>query len=91
MSDAHKFFKDKTISWYRCKVDPAVMKELTKRSDLQGLSHSLGFLGLCFLTGTLAYLVFLRINADSWIWSVPLLLVALFVHGTFCHFLGGPP
>ncbi len=91
MSDARKFVKDKTISWYRCKVDPAVMKELTKRSDLQGLTHCLGSLGLCFLTGSLAYFVFLRINADSWIWSVPLLLAALFVHGTFCRFLGGAP
>jgi len=91
MGDSQEFLKDKTISWYRCKVDPAVMKELTKRSDLQGLSHSLGFLGLCFLTGALAYFVFLRIDGNSWIWSVPLLLVALFFHGTFCHFLGGPP
>ena len=28
MSDAQKYLKDKTIKWYRCKVDPAVMKEL---------------------------------------------------------------
>jgi len=89
MSDTQKFLKDRTISWYRCKVDPTVMKELTKRSDLQGLRQSLGHLGLCFLTGALTYFVFLQINGDNWIWSVPLLFAALFVHGTFCSFLGG--
>lgn len=90
MSDTPKYFKDKTISWYRCKVDPVVLRELTKRSDLMGLRQSLGLLGLCFLTGALTYFVFLRINGDSWIWSIPLLLATLFVHGTFCSFLGGP-
>jgi fatty acid desaturase len=89
MSDARKFLKDKTISWYRSKVDPAVLKELTQRSDWRGLRQSVGLLGLCFLTGAIAYTVFLRINTGNGFWLVPLLLAALFVHGTFCHFAGG--
>ena len=89
MSAAEKFLKDKTIRWYRCKVDPAVMKELVKRSDLQGFRQALGHLALCVITGSLAYLVFLQINGGNLFWSVPLLLVALFAHGTFCHFIGG--
>jgi len=89
MSDAQKYRKDETIRWYRCKVDPEVMKELIKRSDLRGLLQALGHLGLCVITGSLAYLAFLQINGANWFWSVPLLLVALFAHGTFCSFLGG--
>ena len=62
MSDAQKYCKDKRIKWYRCKVDPAVMKDLVKRSDLQGLRQALGHLGLCVITGSMAYLAFLQIN-----------------------------
>ena len=89
MSDTQKFIKNKTIHWYRCNVDPALMRELTQRSDLMGLRQSFGHLGLCFLTGALAYFVFLRINGNTWTWSIPILFTTLFFHGTFCTFLGG--
>jgi fatty acid desaturase len=36
----------------------------------------------------LAYLAYRNINAANWFWSVPLLLLALFLHGTFSPFLG---
>ena len=89
MDEAQKFLKERAIKWYRCKVDPAVMRELVERSDLQGFRQSLGQLGMFTATGSLAYLAYLQINGASWLWSVPLLLVALFVHGTVSHFLGG--
>ncbi len=89
MPESQKFHKDKTIKWYRCKVDSALMRELVKRSDWQGFRQALGHLGLCTATGIIAYLVFLQINGGNWFWTVPLLLAALFVHGTFSSFMGG--
>ena len=88
-SDGQKYHKDRKIQWYRCKIDPALMKELMQRSDLQGFRQALGHLGLALATGTLAYLLFLEINSATWFWSVPLLLLALFAHGTVCTFMGG--
>lgn len=83
------FRDDANINWYRTKVDRTVMRPLMQRSDWQGLGQSLGHLGLFALTGTLAYLAFLQVHAATWTWSVPLLLVALFAHGTVGSFLGG--
>ena len=88
-TENQKFHKDRKIQWYRCKIDPAVMKELMQRSDLQGFRQALGHLGLGFSTGTMAYLIFLEINSATWLWSLPLLLLALFAHGTVCTFMGG--
>jgi fatty acid desaturase len=76
------------ISWYRCKVDKRVMSELMKTSDLRGFCQVIPQLALFLGTGTLAYLAYRQIDAANWIWSVPLLLAALFVHGTFSSFLG---
>ena len=53
-SDGQKYHKDHKIQWYRCKIDPALMKELMQRSDLQGFRQALGHLGLDLATGTLA-------------------------------------
>ena len=63
MSDNEKYRKDKTIRWYRCKVDPAVMKELVKRSDLQGLRQALGHLGLWCHYGVAGLP---RLPSDQW-------------------------
>lgn len=41
-----------------------VLKELSERSDLQGL-QAVDHLGLRFLTGVIAYTVFLRLNAAN--------------------------
>src|SRR5712672_859607 len=83
------FKKDAKISWYRCQVDPKVMSELMQCSDVQGFRQALGHLGLWFITGCLAYAAFRNIHAGNWWWSAPLLLVALFAHGTVGTFLGG--
>jgi len=77
------------INWYRCKADKAAMSVLMKSSDAKAFRHVFLQLALFALTGTLAYMSFLNINAANWTWSAPLLAAALFVHGTFSSFLGG--
>jgi fatty acid desaturase len=84
-----KFQKDRKINWYRSRIDPQVMSALMQYSDAQGFRQALGHLGLWFATGTLAYLAFRHITTANWWWSVPLLLAALFAHGTVGSFLGG--
>ncbi|MDD5201443.1 MAG: fatty acid desaturase [Terrimicrobiaceae bacterium] len=76
------------IRWYRCKVDKRVMSDLMKTSDLRGFCQVIPQIALFAATGTAAYLAFLNIHASNWPWSVPLLLAALFVHGTFGSFMG---
>ncbi len=83
------FRDDAHINWHRTKVDPVAMRALIKRSDWQGLRQTLGHLGLFTLTGTLAFLAFSQIRTSNWYWSVPLLLLALFAHGTVGNFTGG--
>ena len=47
--------KELRIKWYRCPIDPAVLRELSKPSDLQGFKMALGHLGLWLLTGLLSF------------------------------------
>lgn len=89
MSTPVIFRDDAHINWYRTQVDRQVLRTLMKRSDWKGLRQALGHLGLYALTGTLAYLAFLQIHPATWYWSVPLLLVAMFAHGTVGSFTGG--
>jgi len=77
------------IQWYRCKVDPAVMGALLARSDARAFRQVLLQLGLFAATGTLAYGLFLHLHAGNWPWMLPLLLLALFLHGTNGSFFGG--
>jgi len=77
------------INWYRTKVDRAVMSALMRKSDARALAHVIPQLLLFVVTGTLAYLAFLNVHASNWPWALPLLLLALFVHGTHAHFFGG--
>jgi fatty acid desaturase len=76
------------INWYRSPVDRAVMSELMRTSDLRGFLQVIPQLALFAVTGALAYAAFLNVSSDTWPWAVPLLLGALFVHGTFSSFLG---
>ena len=82
------FATDYKINWYRCPIDKALLGELMQRNDLRGWLQTLAHLGLFFATGALAYIAFLNIDAGNWPWSVPLLLVALFAHGTIGPFMG---
>lgn len=76
------FDDDARISWYRSPIDRELLAELMRRSDLRGWLQTGGHLGAYAATGTLAYLAFGNVDGGNWYWSVPLLLAALFVHGT---------
>ncbi|MFP6796184.1 MAG: fatty acid desaturase [Pseudomonadales bacterium] len=82
------FGSDFRISWYRSPIDPTLLTKLMHRNDFRGWLQTLGHLGYFFLTGAVAYVAFLNIETTNWYWSVPLLLLALFVHGTMGPFMG---
>ena len=77
------------INWYRCKVDKAVMSALMRKSDARAFAQVIPQLLLFAATGTGAYVAFLNVHVTNWPWALPLLLLALFVHGTFSSFFGG--
>lgn len=62
---------------------------MSRRSDFRGFGQALGHLGLWCVTGTLAYTAFRHVSAANWFWSLPLLYVALFAHGSVGGFMGG--
>ncbi len=82
------FTDDARIGWYRSPIDKAVLARLMTRNDLRGWLQTVSHLGLFFATGALAYAAHLNIDADNWFTSVPLLVLALFVHGTIGPFMG---
>ncbi len=82
------FSDDFKIDWYRSIIEPALLADLMQRDDLRGWLQTLGHLGYFFGTGALAYFAFLNIDPLNWYWSFPLLLLALFVHGTMGPFMG---
>ncbi len=52
MQQVRKNFR---ISWYRCPIDTARLRELTTRSNLKGWFQSIGFLLLITLAALLTY------------------------------------
>jgi fatty acid desaturase len=73
--------KTLNVVWYRCPIAGDKLRELSRRSDLQGLFQAVGHLALFTATGLLtAYLYF----QQQWVWF----FVALFLHGTVTSFLG---
>lgn len=68
------------ITWYRTPLDRETLNALNQRSDLMGLLQTLGHLGLLLLTGTAAWYAAGNL-------PLPVLLLILFVHGTFWAFL----
>ena len=83
-----KFRRDSKIKWYRTKVDKDLLGELMKTSDLHGLRQVICQLGLFFVTGLLANSAAQKVSTTNWFWSMPLLIIALFVHGTNGPFMG---
>ena len=59
-----------------------------QRSNFRGWVQTLLHLGYYFISGLLAYYVFTLVNADTWTWAIPLLLLTLFAHGTIGPFMG---
>ena len=88
METTEKFRKDTKINWYRCTVDKEVLRALMQTSDAKAFRQVFCQIGLFCTTGALAYAAFLQIHASNWMWSVPLLYLALFVHGTNGPFMG---
>ncbi len=82
------FSDEFTVDWYRVPIDPEELRRLLVRSDLRGWIQTLAHLGLWCLTGALAYAAFLNVTAGNLLWSIPLLLLALFAHGTLGPFMG---
>jgi fatty acid desaturase len=74
--------KNLHISWYRCPVEPARLKELTRRNDLQGALQTFGHLLLLIVTAAATWLFFSR---GIWVGFA----LALFAHGTAYSFLAG--
>jgi fatty acid desaturase len=68
------------VAWYRSPLSPEDFKALHRRSDWRGWLHTLGFLGVLFLTGAA---VFWTASHLAWPW----VLVALFVNGMAYSFL----
>ena len=70
------------VKWYRSPVEPATLRRLMRRSDLQGWLQAGGHLALAVATGALVW----------WCWARGLWLgfaVALFAHGTVASFFAG--
>ncbi len=89
MSDSKSMFDSNVrIDWYRTPIEKETLNALMQRSDLRGWTQTLLHLGYYFITGIIAYYVFTLVNLETWQWSLPLLLLALFAHGTIGPFLG---
>ena len=84
MPDVHERLqqvrKSLELHWYRCPIEPARLRELTRRSDMQGFVQTLGHLLLLSITGLCTWLFF-----DHGIWIG--FALALFVHGTIDSFI----
>lgn len=76
------------IHWYRSRINKAVMSELMQKSDRRAFAQVLPQLALYALTGILSFLAFRNIDSSNSWWSIPVLLLALFMHGTFASFFG---
>ena len=69
------------VRWYRSPIDPGMLRQLMRRSDLQGWWQALGVIGYLAGTALVTYHFFAR---QQWV----AFAVALFAYGTFSCFLG---
>lgn len=76
-------WRDTTVDWVKVDISREDLKRFTTRSNCKGLCMAVGNLALLALTGSLAYYAF---SQGQWI----LLVLALYVHGTFYGMLGNP-
>ena len=70
------------VRWYRSPIEPARLKELTRRSDLRGWFQTLGHIILIAITAAATWYFF-----DHRIWIG--FALALFAHGTMYSFFAG--
>lgn len=76
------------IDWYRSPIDRDTLNTLMQRNDFRAWLQTIAHLGLFFATATLAFFVHSILSWTNWYWSVPSLLVCLFLHGTIGPFMG---
>ena len=69
------------VRWYRSPIDPGMLRQLMRRSDLQGWWQALGVIGYLAGTALVTYHFFAR---QQWV----AFAVALFAYGTYSCFLG---
>ncbi len=74
--------KNLRITWYRSPVEPAKLKEFTRRSDSRGAFQTFGHLVLLGITAAATWYFF---NARVWVGFA----LGLFAHGTIYSFVGG--
>jgi fatty acid desaturase len=74
--------KNLRVKWYRSPIEFAKLRELSRRSDLQGWFQAGGHLVLFAFTGTLVYLFW---SQQIWLGFA----LALFAHGTVASFFVG--
>ena len=72
------------VKWYRSPIDRARLRELSKRSNLQGLFQVGGHLAIFAATGAVTYYCW---AGDLWLGFA----AGLFAHGTVGSFLGVAP
>ena len=70
------------MSWYRCPIEPARLRELTRGSDLRGALQTAGHILLLVITGAATYYFF---NQRVWVGFI----LTLFAHGTIFSFIAG--
>ena len=70
------------VKWYRCPIEHATLRELSKRNDLQGWLQAGGHLALVALSGSLTFLLW---SQQQWLGC----MLMLFVHGTMASFFAG--
>ena len=75
--------RSKRIRWYRCPIEPGVLRELATPSDARGLAQAVGHLATWAATGVAAYLFY---SHELW-WGF---FAALFLHGTVAAFFTAP-
>ena len=85
---ARAFDSTNRIDWYRSPIDRDELNRLMQRDDRRGWLQTGLHLAWFATTGVLAYAAFLQVGVDTWHWSVPLLVAALFIHGTMGPFMG---
>jgi fatty acid desaturase len=76
------------INWYRTPINKVLLHQLMKRSNWRGGLQTAAHLGLFFATGAFAYYLFSLVSTGNLWWSLPCLIIALFVHGTIGPFMG---
>ena len=74
--------KSMRVEWYRSPIEHAKLKQLSKRSDLQGWFQAGGHVALYVLTGIVSYVFW---SHQNWFGFI----LALFLHGTVTSFFAG--